>query len=205
MMHPVNGSSEHATAYLKNYPKFNSLYVALGLQIQDAGYHIVADAAESIGKRMALTPSLWHVLTGYGLDDAFKEINTSMLDRRIDSYSSLLVINPTSGHAKWHLRQPLSDLITAHWAYEHNIFVSFSLAGSDLKYQHLIQCITKLGIWAPLSKDMWYLSTPASSKNVFQALLSVLDIGDQLCVFDSRGQIASWHNGSPATTAMELA
>ena len=112
--------------------------------------------------------------TPLSMGDVFKQINTTMLDRRINSYSSLLVLDPSAGQARWHLRQPLSDLIASHWGYQHNVLISFSLAEvnktSDAPHRHaLIECITKLGIWAPLSKSVWYLSSPQSSKHIFQS------------------------------------
>lgn len=194
MTHPVYGSHEPATAKPDLPNSIHHLYVALGLQEHEIGYPIVAEASQAIGKRKVLTPSLWQLSTSFGIDDAFKTLNISMMDRRIDSYSSLLVFNPISGQAKWHLRQPLSDLVSAHWTYQNNVFISFSLMESSQNHKPIIQCITRLGIWAPLSKSTWYLSTAFSSKHVFQSLLSLLDVGDQLCVFDSKGQLAIWHN-----------
>ena len=194
MMHAVHGSNEFTKTNLDSSVNQHSLYVTLGLDEQEAGYHIVAHAADSLGERTQVTPSLWQVKTVMNLDCAFKEINTSMLDRRIDSYSSLLVLDPVSKEARWHLRQPLSDLLSAYWDYQNNVFISFSLSETSDKHQQLIHCITDLGIWAPLSKTIWYLSTMTSSKKVFQSLLNVLDTGDQLCVFDSHGQLALWQD-----------
>ena len=71
------------------------------------------------------------------------------------------------------------------------------------KHQQLIHCITQLGIWAPLSKNTWYVSTSISSKHVFQSLLNLLDVGDQLCVFDSCGQLAIWQDGASVPVGVE--
>jgi len=194
MMHAVHGSNEFTKTNLDTSHNQHSLYVTLGLDEQEVGYQIVSQATDTLGERTQITPSLWQVKTLKNLDCAFKEINTSMLDRRIDSYSSLLVLDPVSKDARWHLRQPLSDLLSAYWDYQNNVFISFSVGDTSNKQQRIIQCITELGIWAPLSKTIWYLSTTTSSKKVFQSLLNVLDPGDQLCVFDSHGQLALWQD-----------
>lgn len=211
MKHPVQDSHESATttSHLRegiyNSPDgIHNLYVALGLQEHEIGYPIVAQTTQSIGERRLLTPSLWQLTTSYPIEEAFKTLNASMMDRRIDSYSSLLIFDPISGQARWHLRQPLSDLMHAHWGYLNNVLISFSLLESSHNHKQLIQCITQLGIWAPLSKSTWYLSTSYSSKHVFQSLLSLLYAGDQLCVFDSQGQLAIWHNRKHIKEAVEL-
>lgn len=205
MMHAVHGSNAFSQTNLNTSNTLHSLYITLGLDEQEAGYRIVAQATDSLGERTQVTPSLWQVKTLKDLDCAFKEINTSMLDRRIDSYSSLLVLDPTTREARWHLRQPLSDLLSAYWDYQNNVFISFSLSNTPNKQKQLIQCITELGIWAPLSKTIWYLSTTTSSKKVFQSLLNVLDAGDQLCVFDSHGQLALWQDDVSFPFAAEMA
>ena len=204
MLHTDQGPKGSAIANSTNTTPLNSLYVAVGLQEQDVGYPIVVHATETFGERKPLTHSLWKVRTQLDVDIAFKEINTSMLDRRIDSHSSLLVFDSASGKAKWHVRQPLSDLISAYWNYQNNVFISFSLDQPSLNLKQLIQCITKAGIWAPLSKNLWYLSTNMPSKRLFQSLLDPLGIGDQLCVFDSRGQLAIWNDGARTPMAMAL-
>ena len=174
----------------------HNLYVVLGLLEEELGYSVVAQAIRSQGKRKVLTPSLWQLTTTHGLNHLFKALNASMLDRRVDSNGSLFVLDPRSGKAKWHLGQPLSDLITAHWAFQNNIFVSFSLGNPSQNQKPFFYSLTQLGIWAPLSKTTWYLSTIHSSKHVFQSLLSLLNTGDQLCVFDNHGQLALWYNGT---------
>lgn len=204
MLHTDQGPKGSAIANPVESTKLNSLYVAVGLQEQDVGYPLVVGATESFGERKPLTNSLWKVITHYDLDIAFKEINTSMLDRRIDSYSSLLVFDSVSGKAKWHLRQPLSDLISAYWNYQNNVFISFSLDHPSTNLKQLIQRITKEGIWAPLSKNLWYLSTNTPSKLLFQSLLNPLEIGDQLCVFDSRGQLAIWNDSARIPMTLTL-
>ena len=205
MTHAVHSPNEFTNANFATSNNLHSLYVTLGLDEQEAGYSIVAQATDSLGERTLVTPTLWQVKTPKNLDCAFKEINTSMLDRRIDSYSSLLVLDPTTKEARWHLRQPLSDLLSAYWSYQNNVFISFSLSNISQKQQHIIQCITELGIWAPLSKTIWYLSTTVSSKKVFQSLLNVLDPGDQLCVFDSHGQLALWQDDVSIPFTTDLA
>ena len=179
-----------------NALRFTPLYVALDLVESDAGYPIIRTVLENLGASIRITPTLWHVEGPYSLQHVFKTINTSMLDRRIDSDCSLLVLDPKLEQARWHLRQPLSDLMRAHWDYQQNVFISFQLAGKAPNWQTFMECITRLGIWAPLNKTIWYLSTPYSSKEVFQSLLDMLNSGDHLCIYDSSGNLATWHDGS---------
>ena len=191
-----SGSSSYNIAALKNSTLQNKgLYVAIGLDEEEAGYPIVSQAADRLGDRIALTSSLWHITTQLSLQDAFREINSSMVDRRIENHTSLLVVDPVSNYSKWHLRQPLSDLMCAHWNFENNLFISFALHDVPQKRNPLFQCLTGLGTWAPLSRTIWYLSTSHSSKDVFQQLLHTIDTGDQLCVFDSQGHLAIWQDG----------
>ena len=175
--------------------QLNSLYIAIGLEEEDVGYPVVSQATDELGDRIALTSSLWHVSTRVSLHDAFRTINSSMLDRRIDYKTSLVILNPSDNHSKWHLRQPLSDLMYAHWDFENNIFISFALHDTLKKQKPLVHCLTGLGTWAPLSRTVWYLSTAYSSKEVFQKLLYTIGPGDQLCVLDSKGHLAIWQDG----------
>ena len=118
-----------------------------------------------------------------------------MMDRRIDSGAGLLVLDPITRKAKWHLRQPLSDLIKSHWSFQNNLFISFSLEDPSSNQQYVLERITKLGTWAPISKSTWYVSSAVSSKDALYYLLGGLGSGDKLCVFDSAGNQAVWQEG----------
>ena len=171
----------------------SSLYVAIGLQRQfDPGYNIVLPAIETLGQASPIGSSLWHLATTYGTDEAFKQINTSMMDRRIAHGAGLLVLDPSRRYAKWHLRQPLSDLIAAHWNYQNNLFISFSTSNNGNNYQTVIHRIAQLGTWAPISRSTWYVSSSVSSKDAFHYMLQDMTSGDRLCVFDSAGNQAVW-------------
>lgn len=172
-----------------------ALYVALGLQEKDPGYKAVLPVIESLGQSVYLGTALWYLHSSQSMQESFRRINTSMMDRRIDSSAGLLVLDPTSRFAKWHLRQPLSDLIEAHWSYQNNLFISFSLLNPSRNQQHVLERITKLGTWAPISKTTWYISSSVSSKDAFYFMLGGLESGDKLCVFDSAGNQAIWQEG----------
>ncbi len=177
-------------------PDPSNLYVAVGLEEPDPGFQSVARAVEALGVCTPIDPSLWHVQTKYMLEEVFRQLNTSMMDRRIDSDSGLLVLDPNTGQAKWHLKQPLSDLIQAHWAYENNLFISFSLKHREQNHRDLIDLITRLGIWAPISKSTWYVSSEHTVKDAFPWLTAPLMPGDQLCLFDNTGSLAIWQEGA---------
>ena len=95
---------------------------------------------------------------------------------------------------KWHLRQPLSDLLDAHWGYQNNIFISFSLKAAEKNQQiHPINRIAQIGPWAPISRTTWYVSSSISTKDAFHYMLHGLESGDQaMYVFDSQGNQAVW-------------
>lgn len=172
-----------------------ALYVALGMQEIDPGYKTVLPVIESLGQSIYLGTALWYLRSTHDIQESFRRINTSMMDRRIDSGAGLLVLDPVTRKAKWHLKQPLSDLIAAHWGYQNNIFISFSLLDASRNQQTVLERITKLGTWAPISKTTWYVSSSVSSKDAFYYLLGGLDSGDKLCVFDSAGNQAVWQEG----------
>ena len=171
------------------------LYVALGLQEKDPGYKKVRPVIESLGPTVHLGTALWHLQSTQNLHESFKRINTSMMDRRIDSTAGLLVLDPMARFAKWHLRQPLSDLIESHWTYQNNVFISFSLQAPKVNQQCVLERITRLGTWAPISKSTWYVSASISSKDALYYMLGALESGDKLCIFDSTGNQAVWQEG----------
>ena len=172
-----------------------ALYVALGMQEMDPGYKAVLPVIESLGQPVSLGTALWYVRSTCDIKESFRRINTSMMDRRIDSGAGLLVLNPITRKAKWHLRQPLSDLIESHWGFQNNLFISFSLVDPTRNQQNVLERITKLGPWAPISKTTWYVSSAVSSKDALYYLLGGLGSGDKLCVFDSAGNQAVWQEG----------
>ena len=171
------------------------LYVALGLQEMDPGYPTVSPAIESLGETTRLNTDLWYVQTPHSLQEAFRQINTSMMNPRIDSNAGLLVLDPVSRYALWHLKQPLSDLIGAHWEYQNNLFISFALVDSARNRRLVLDSITRLGTWAPISRTTWYVSSAVSTKDAFHYLVQGLESGDRLCVFDNAGNQALWQEG----------
>lgn len=172
-----------------------ALYVSLGLQEKDPGYLSVTPTIESLGHVTPLSQALWYLVTPHDIQEAFQKINNSMMNPRIDSSAGLLLLDPVSGYARWHLRQPLSDLLDAHWNHQNNIFISFSLKQPESNLRKVLERITQLGIWAPISKSTWYISASISSKEAMYYMLGALESGDKLCVFDSVGNQAVWQEG----------
>lgn len=180
--------------------KHTALYVAIGLQESDPGYAVVSSAVESLGESVQLGPAIWHVKAIHTLQEAFRHINNCMMDRRIDGEASLLIIDPGSESASWHLRQPLSDLLRAQWGYQNNLFISFPW--NEGSSRAIVDCITELGPWAPISKTTWYVSTPYSSKEAFHYVLGQTEGVDQFCVLDSLGNLAIWQEGARAPISL---
>ena len=146
------------------------LYLALGIQESEPGFSVVSPVIGELGKTQKIGASFWKITTAYGSDEAFKQINASMMDRRIASSATLMLLDPASGSAKWHLQQPMADLINTYWSYQNNLFVSFSLKDKGEGRQAFLERIMHLGIWAPLSKSIWYISTAYTTNAAWSRL-----------------------------------
>lgn len=168
-----------------------NLYVTIGIPESDPGFSVIKSTLGSFDHTVRIGACLWQIQTAQSLDQVFQTFNANMVDRRIDSSASLLLLDPANSLAKWHLRQPLSDLIASQWSYQNNLLISFSLGegGANAK---LYERITQLGIWAPLSKTVWYVSSPNTSQDAFHYLLGGLSKGDSLSILDGNGNVALW-------------
>ena len=175
------------------------LYIALGLQPPDPGFGPVADLIHTLGDSTVLGQSLWHLVTECDADAVFKQLNTSMMDRRIDSTAGLIVVDPAGSNACWHLRQPLNDLLQAQWGFANNLFIAFDLKQPDTNQQAFLQRLTRIGTWAAISKTTWYVSASTSTRDALYYLSEALLEGDRLCIFDSTGNHARWESGKAPT------
>lgn len=175
-----------------------SLFVAIGLGAHEPGHLRVAETVQSLGAWTPYHESLWRVNSLHDLDKSFKQINSSMIDRRIDGTAGLLVLDPNAGYVKWHLRRPVSDVLRCCWHRNNNIFIAFTLENPEHNYERIVSDIQALGISAPIGKSIWYSNASYTSKEAFQILISSMGAGDELMVFDHRGNIALWHDGHNA-------
>ncbi len=175
-----------------------SLFVALGLGAHEPGHMRVAETVQSLGNWTPYHESLWRVNSRHDLDKSFKQINSSMIDRRIDGTAGLLMLDPNEGYVKWHLRRDISDVLRGCWHMRNNIFIAFTLENPAANYRRIVSDIQALGLSAPIGKSIWYSSASYTSKEVFRILISSMDSGDELMVFDHRGNIALWHDGHGA-------
>ena len=173
----------------------HSLFVAIGLDAGEPGHARIAETVQSLGSCTPYHESLWRVNCPHDLDKAFKQINTSMIDRRIDGTAGLLMLNPNEGHVKWHLRRPFSELLKGCWHQRNNLFISFTLRDPAASYERVVGDVLALGMSAPIGKSIWYSSSTYSSKEAFRILISSMDPGDELMVFDEKGNVALWHDG----------
>lgn len=172
-----------------------SLFIAIGLSAHEPGHKRIAETVQSLGPSIPYHESLWRVNSMHDMDKAFKQINTSMIDRRIDGTAGLLMLNANEGHVKWHLHPQLSEMIKMSWHQRNNLFISFTLHNPQANYARVSADIQALGMSAPIGKSIWYSSSAYSSKEAFQILISSMDAGDELMVFDERGNMALWHDG----------
>lgn len=172
-----------------------SFYVALGIRENDPGFSIVSTSLTSLGNAKRIGKAFWELTTASNLEETFRVLNTSMLHRRIDSSAALILLDPISGKAKWHLRQPLSDLIRAQWSYQHNLLISCDLQGPGSTEHPFYENITRLGTWTPISKSLWYVSSPYTLVAAMQFLAGVMKPGDSLALLNNDGEVVSWKAG----------
>ena len=182
--------------------KRTSLFVAIGLDEGEPGHMRIAETVQSLGPWTPYHESLWRVNSAHSLDQAFKQINTSMIDRRIDGTAGLLMLDTSQGHVRCHLRRPVADVLKGCWDLRNNLFISFTLQNPNANYERVVGDVQALGTSAPIGKSIWYTSSAYSSKEAFRILISSMDSGDELMVFDERGNMALWHDGhGPAAKA----
>ncbi len=180
------------------------LYAVLGIQEGDPGFTAVFHTLNQLGTASQIGAAFWQIETHLTFEEAFKRVNTSMLDRRIDSSASLLMLDTEGGQARWHLRQPLADLIRAQWRFQNNLLISFtsppSLSPVDAPQYNkaLLERMMQLGSWAPISKNLWYISTSCKTNDAFHFLTESLSAGDRISVLDSNGNVAFWHQAESA-------
>ncbi len=197
-MHPLLHQNIYPGTSTQPDTRHTSLFVAVGLGAHEPGHMRVAETVQSLGNWTPYHESLWRVNSQHDLDKSFKQINSSMIDRRIDGTAGLLMIDPNEGYVKWHLRRDISDVLRGCWHINNNIFIAFTLENPALNYEHIVSDIQTLGFSAPIGKSIWYSSASYTSKEVFRILISSMDSGDELMVFDHRGNIALWHDGHGA-------
>ncbi len=195
--HPIYRIQQHMASLAppKSEVERTSLFVAIGLDANEPGHRRIAETVQSLGPATPYHESLWRVNSLHGLDKAFKQVNTSMIDRRIDGTAGLLMIDPNAGYVKWHLRRPIADMIKGCWHQDNNLFISFTLQNPAANYDRVMADVQALGFSAPIGKFIWYSSSNYTSKEAFRILISSMDAGDELVVFDERGNMALWHDG----------
>ncbi len=180
----------------------SSIFVAVGLEAGEPGHSRVAETVQSLGSWTPYHESLWRISSTHSLDKAFKQINSSMVDRRIGGTTGLLMLDTTHRHVKWHLRRPISELLKGCWSLRNNLFISFTLENPGANYERVVNVLQALGTSAPIGKSIWYSSSAYASKEAFRILISSMDSGDELAVFDDAGNMALWHDGhGPASRA----
>ncbi len=171
-------------------------FVTVGIQESDPGFSVIKATLRSFDQAIRIGACLWQIKTSQQTEEVFQTFNAGMLHRRIDSSAALLLLNPVSGEAKWHLRQPLSDLIASHWQYQNNLLISVTAGQENKKNQALYEKITQLGMWAPLGKTVWYVSSPNKTQDAFHYLLGALRNGDSLSILDGKGNVALWQQSA---------
>ena len=178
----------------------NTVYVALGLHAQDPGYELVTASFQDLGICTPLHESLWMIHSHDALDKLFKRINTSMIDRRIGSSSGLLVMDPHTTRIKWYFSRYISAVLDLHWNQRNDYFIAFKLRDPRVNFEPLYYDIKALGASTPISRSLWYVNSVYTAREVFQLLIGRMEAGDQLCILDSEGNVATWEDRSGEIT-----
>lgn len=169
----------------------SSFYVICDIEKTNPGYGLVEQAIACLGTFRQVHDTIWLLRSSYPSADVFQTINRSLLDRRIDSGTTLFVLEAGKGEAHWYLRQPLSDLLEANWAHNNNLFVAYTLKRPDVNRERIAHRISSLGSWAAVTKRVWYINAACSAKQAFQVIADSVERGDRLCVLDHRGQVVT--------------
>ena len=178
----------------------NTVFVALGLHGQDPGYELVTDSFHKLGTCTPLHESLWMIHAKESLDQVFKKINTSMIDRRIGSSSGLLAMDPHTTRTKWYFSKYIATVLDLHWNQRNDYFIAFKLRDPRINFEPLYYDIKALGASTPISRSLWYVNSVYSPREVFQLLIGRMEAGDQLCILDSGGNVATWEDRSGEVT-----
>ena len=181
-------------------PVNNTVYVALGMHEQDPGYTLVANSLQDMGTCTRLHESLWMVHVEDALDSVFKKVNKSMMDRRIGSSTGLLAMDPHTTRTRWYFSRYISTVLDLHWNQRNDFFIGFKLRDPRVNFEPLYYDIKALGASTPISRALWYVNSVYSPREVFQLLIGRMEAGDQLCILDSSGNVATWEDRSGEVT-----
>ena len=185
---PAPRSSQEPSTEKPKQDDCNTFFVAVGMRAGDLGYRHVLHAISRLGEVAHFNEGLLHLQTSLSIDMAFKRVNKSIIDPRIPSDVSLLILHPAKCHAKWYMNKEVSDLLIKHWHTQTNLFV----CTDNCSNKQLLYDINALGIAVPVSEHTWYVSTTYSPQDAYKILGNSKEPGDRLTLFDASGRIASW-------------
>ena len=174
----------------------NAFFVAIGMRAGDMGYRHVLHAISRLGDVAHFNEGLLYLQTTMSIDLAFKRINKSIIDPRIPSDISLLILNQSQAQAKWYLNKEVSDILILHWHSESNLFV----CTDNCANKQLIYDINALGLAVPISEQTWYVSTNYSPEDAYKILANAKEPGDRLTLFDAAGRIKTWQTERASIT-----
>lgn len=177
----------------------HTLFIALGLRIEEPGYGFVMEHIKSLGEIAHFNEGVVHIQTRFNIDRTFKKINEFLVNSRVDSNTSLVVLEPKTRKAKWYLGLGASGVLNTHWRNTRtNLFVC--LNSEKEPKQRFLHDLHVLGKAVRISKTMWYVNSIYSPRDAFRLLSSHLHKGDRLTVFDDAGGIKTWQTEAGRAT-----
>ena len=177
----------------------HTLLISIGLGVSDPGYAPVMSGIRTLGKVAHLNEGILHLQTSCSIERAFKKINALLVDSRVDSGTSLVVIEPKSGQAKWYLGLDVSGILNVHWRNRRkNLFVC--LKSIKAPRARFLQDLQVLGKVARISKSVWYVNSIYSTRDAYRVLSGNIHEGDRLTVFDDSGAIQTWQTEGTRVT-----
>ena len=162
------------------------LYIALGLEAKDPGYRQVVAAAQALGELAHFNEGLMYLRAACSIEEAFKQINKSIISTRIASDAPVVLVDPGEDKARWHLNRALSEWLHNIWHEKTNLFVCCAARAK------ITGDIQALGTSVMISESIWYISSDYAPKEAYQILSGSLDSKDRLTVFDAAGRVMSW-------------
>lgn len=185
---------EFSRAPVTHQNLLSDFYISVGTYPHDPGFGRVAVALQSVGKATHIHHSLWHLKSSASAVEVFRAINRSLVDRRIDGHTGVLILDTLRGDSQWHLPFSISSMLSRNWHQRTNLFISFTIENNNIRKQ-LLKLIDSLGAAACIDGSCWYVSSSYAVHEVFQLMAGLLGKKDELFFFDDQGHTAMCRYG----------
>lgn len=185
---------ESSSALIKHRAVLSDFYISVGTYPHEPGFGRIALTLHSLGRATHIHHSLWHLKSTAAAVEVFRAINQSLIDRRIDGHTGVLILDTARGDSQWHLPFSISSMLSQNWQQKSNLFISFTIEQKKTR-KNLLHLIDSLGSAACIDASCWYVSSRYAVKEVFQLMAGLLGKKDELFFFDDQGHTAMCRYG----------